>query len=79
MLVLQRFIGEEILIGSDIRIMLVDIRGDDSARIGIDAPKHIPVDRLEVAKAIARGLPRAPFCPSTQGRGQSSEEKRKEK
>jgi carbon storage regulator len=53
MLVLARFKGERIRIGSDITIEVVDIRGN-KARIGIDAPASVPVHREEVAAAIAR-------------------------
>ena len=51
MLVLSRKNGEEILIGDDIRIVLVAIRGD-KARIGIEAPRTTPVHRKEVKDAI---------------------------
>lgn len=47
MLVLTRKLGEKIAIGSDITIALLEIRGD-RVRIGIDAPKEIPVLREEL-------------------------------
>lgn len=47
MLVLSRRIGEKIIIGEDIEIMVVDIR-DDKVRIGISAPRDIPVMREEL-------------------------------
>ncbi len=53
MLVLSRKIGEAVLLGDDIKIMIVDIRGD-KVRIGIDAPKDLPVHRQEVYDAIRR-------------------------
>lgn len=53
MLVLSRHIDEKIYIGDDIIITLCDIRGD-KARIGVDCPKHIRVDRQEVREAINR-------------------------
>lgn len=53
MLVLSRHIDEKIYIGDDIVITLCDIRGD-KARIGVDCPKHIRVDRQEVREAINR-------------------------
>ena len=52
MLVLCRRVGEEIIIGSDIVLTIVDIRGD-KVRLGITAPIEIPVHRREVAEAIA--------------------------
>ena len=48
MLVLTRKADEQILIGDDIKITLVRVRGN-SVRIGIDAPKHIRVVRGELA------------------------------
>jgi carbon storage regulator len=53
MLVLSRKVGETICIGQDIRVVVVEIRGD-KIRLGIDAPKDITVHRQEVADAIAR-------------------------
>ena len=51
MLVLSRQKDEVIWIGDDIRIMIVDIRGD-KVRVGIEAPSHIPVNRAEVRDII---------------------------
>jgi len=53
MLVLSRTRDEEILIGDNIKITVVDIRGD-KVRLGIEAPIEIPVHRKEVYEAIAR-------------------------
>mgnify|MGYP006152334479 CR=1 FL=1 len=53
MLVLSRNTDESIIIGNDITITVVAIRGD-KVRLGIDAPKEISVHRLEVYKAIAK-------------------------
>lgn len=47
MLVLTRRIGEEIIIGDNIRVKIVSIKGD-RIRVGIDAPDHVSVDRAEV-------------------------------
>jgi carbon storage regulator len=52
MLVLSRRIGEEIIIGPDIVLTIVDIRGD-KVRLGLQAPIEIPIHRREVAEAIA--------------------------
>jgi carbon storage regulator len=54
MLVLSRYIDEEIRIGDDIRIVITDIRGD-RVRIGIEAPEGVPVHRKEVYEAIRAG------------------------
>jgi carbon storage regulator len=53
MLVLSRHRDESIMIGDNIRITLVEIRGD-KVRIGIDAPPEVPVHRQEVYDAIKR-------------------------
>ncbi len=53
MLVLSRQRDETIMIGDNIEITIVDIRGD-KVRLGITAPTHIPVHRKEVYEAIQR-------------------------
>jgi carbon storage regulator len=53
MLVLSRQRDESIIIGDNIVITIVDIRGD-KVRLGIDAPKEVPVHRQEVYDAIQR-------------------------
>lgn len=52
-LVLSRERGQIIMIGDDIEVMIVDIRGDN-VRIGTTAPKNIKVHRLEVYEDIQR-------------------------
>ncbi|MCG3771694.1 MAG: Carbon storage regulator [Nitrosomonadaceae bacterium] len=47
MLVLSREVNEEILIGENISIMVVEIRGD-KVRLGIKAPQEVSVDRKEI-------------------------------
>ena len=53
MLVLGRQRNESIMIGDDIEITIVDVRGD-KVRLGITAPKNIPVHRREIYDAIQR-------------------------
>jgi carbon storage regulator len=53
MLVLSRQKDESIMIGDDVEITIVDVRGD-KVRLGITAPKEIPVHRREVYEAIKR-------------------------
>lgn len=53
MLVLSRHRDESIMIGDDVVVTIVDIRGD-KVRLGIDAPQDIPVHRQEVYDAIKR-------------------------
>ena len=58
MLVLSRQRDESIIIGDNIVITVVDIRGD-KVRLGIQAPTEIPVHRQEVYEAIQRENVRA--------------------
>jgi carbon storage regulator len=51
MLILSRKVDERIMIGDQIEISVVDIRGDQ-VKIGIAAPTHIKVYRKEVYQAI---------------------------
>ena len=53
MLVLSRQKDESIMIGDDVEVFIVDVRGD-KVRLGITAPKSIPVHRKEVYEAIQR-------------------------
>ena len=53
MLVLSRQRDESIMIGDDVEITIVDVRGD-KVRLGITAPKEIPVHRREIYDAIQR-------------------------
>lgn len=53
MLVLSRQRNEEIVIGDDIVVTIVDIRGD-KVRLGIQAPREVTVHRREVYDAIQR-------------------------
>mgnify|MGYP002633097745 CR=1 FL=1 len=53
MLVLSRKKDEKIVIGDNISIMIVEIRGD-KVRLGIDAPRDVSVHRREVYDAIKR-------------------------
>lgn len=53
MLVLSRKKNESIVINDDITIVVVEIRGD-KVRLGVEAPKEIPVHRREVYDAIKR-------------------------
>ena len=53
MLVLSRKKDEKIVIGDNISIMVVEIRGD-KVHLGIDAPRDVSVHRREVYDAIKR-------------------------
>jgi carbon storage regulator len=51
MLVLTRRIGESVLIGGEITVTVLDIKGD-SIRLGIDAPRQTRIQRAEIVEAV---------------------------
>lgn len=53
MLVLSRKIDEKIIIGDDVVITVTEIR-NGKVRLGIDAPEHVPVDRMEIRESKRR-------------------------
>ncbi len=53
MLVLSRQKDESIIVGDDVEITIVDVRGD-KVRLGITAPKSISVHRKEIYQAIQK-------------------------
>lgn len=53
MLILTRRIGQKIIIDNDITITLLDVKGQQ-ARIGVDAPKDVSVNREEIQDLIDR-------------------------
>ena len=59
MLVLTRLKNETIMIGDDIEITIVDIRGD-KVRLGINAPRTVQVHRKEVYEAIKQNVQTPP-------------------
>lgn len=63
MLVLSRKKNESIVINNDITIVVVEIRGD-KVRLGVEAPREVPVHRREVYDAIHRNED-----PSAEGQG----------
>ena len=62
MLVLSRKRNESIVIDENITIVVVEIRGD-KVRLGVEAPKDVPVHRREVYDAIKRNEQREPKEP----------------
>ncbi len=66
MLVLSRKKNESIVINDDITVVVVEIRGD-KVRLGIEAPKEVPVHRREVFDAIRRNEASAAEQASTPG------------
>ena len=53
MLVLSRNKDESIMVGEDVEVTIIDVRGN-KVRLGITAPRCIPVHRKEVYEAIHR-------------------------
>ncbi|HNQ97917.1 MAG: carbon storage regulator CsrA [Spirochaetales bacterium] len=51
MLILSRKINEKIMIGEDISLTIIEIRGDQ-VKVGVEAPKSVKVFRQEVYEAI---------------------------
>jgi len=51
MLVLSRKVGEKVRIGNDIELVVVAVQGD-TVRLGISAPKGVPIHRQEIYAAI---------------------------
>jgi carbon storage regulator len=54
MLILTRRSGETIMIGSDVTVIVLGVKGNQ-VRLGINAPKNVAVHREEVFARIARG------------------------
>jgi len=50
-LIISRKVGEQVMIGDDVVVTVVDV-GGQTARIGIDAPRSIPVYRAELWAAV---------------------------
>lgn len=53
MLVLTRKADERVLIGDDIVITVLEVRGDSSVRLGIEAPRDRRIRRQEIVTGIA--------------------------
>lgn len=58
MLVLSRQKNESIMVGDNVEVVIVDVCGN-RVRLGISAPKYIPVHRREIYEAIHREKTRA--------------------
>ena len=53
MLILTRRIGENLRIGTDVMVTILDVKGRQ-VRVGIDAPRSLPVHREEVYERIQK-------------------------
>jgi carbon storage regulator len=63
MLILSRRVNEKIVIGDDVVISVVEVRGDQ-VKLGIEAPRNVKVFRQEVFDAIQEENRRAAASPS---------------
>lgn len=77
MLVLSRQRDESIMIGDDVEIIIVDVRGD-KVRLGITAPKSIPVHRREIYDAIQREKKEKEESQKAQQESQKEQKEQKE-
>ena len=59
MLVLSRRKDESIMVGEDVEVKIVDVRGN-KVRLGITAPRSVPVHRKEIYEAIHCQKPQGP-------------------
>ena len=53
MLILTRRVGESVVIGEDVTVTVLGVKGNQ-VRIGINAPKHVAVHREEIFERIKR-------------------------
>ena len=73
MLILTRRIGESVHIGDDIRLTVLGVR-DSQVRIGINAPKEVPVHREEIYYRIKHEQEMRSGQVSSEAEGNDSEE-----
>jgi carbon storage regulator len=57
MLILTRRVGESVVIGEDVTVTVLGVKGNQ-VRIGINAPKHVAVHREEIFERIKNGTGR---------------------
>lgn len=72
MLVLSRRVGESIVIGDDVTVTVLEVRGD-VVRVGIDAPRRVDVQRAELLQALTE-TNRVSASPSEQAIASLTEE-----
>jgi len=53
MLVLTRKSGEKVMIGDDVVVTILEVRGDNSVRLGIEAPRDRRIRRAEIVVGVA--------------------------
>lgn len=74
MLVLTRKVGEKILIGEDIVLTVLEVRGD-SIKVGLDAPRDVKIQRAETIAAVTEANQEAAAAASV---GSAAEARLKE-
>ena len=56
MLILTRRVGETLMVGDDVTVTVLGVRGNQ-VRIGVNAPKEVEVHREEIYQRIKNGTP----------------------
>ena len=59
MLILTRRVGEKIRIGDEVTVIILGVHGN-AVRVGVDAPKSVPVHREEIYERVAAERAAAP-------------------
>ena len=55
MLVLSRKLGERVLVGEDIEVVVLEVEGD-RVKLGFIAPRYVPICRAEIHQELADSL-----------------------
>ncbi len=70
MLILTRRVGETVMIGNDVTVTVLGVKGNQ-VRIGINAPKTVAVHREEIYERIQREQQGGQMEPGTHQRAQN--------
>jgi carbon storage regulator len=73
MLILTRRVGESVVIGEDVTVTVLGVKGNQ-VRIGINAPKHVAVHREEIFERIKSGRAAGDGNPASEGEAHSPHE-----